>query len=93
MRPAIKRGECSKSAVAEHAWECGEGVMWNKTAILDRAGRQIGLRVKEALHIQLETQKKFNRDVGLDIPKLLGLYIESPRLLTVTLPTNIALFL
>ena len=25
--------------------------------------------------------------------KLLGLYIESPRLLTVTLPTNIALFL
>ena len=67
---ACKRGECSKSAVAEHAWECGEGVMWNKVAILDRAGRQIELRVKEALHIQLGTQKKFNRDVGLDIPTL-----------------------
>ena len=24
---ACKRGECSKSAVAEHAWECGEGVV------------------------------------------------------------------
>ena len=60
---ACKRGECSKSAVAKHAWECGEGVMWNRMAILDRAGRQIELRV---LHIR--TQKKFNRDVGLDIP-------------------------
>ena len=60
---ACKRGETSKSAVAEHAWQ---PIMWNDT-ILDRASGQLELRVKEAFHIQLRpSHEHVNRDVGLE---------------------------
>ena len=66
---ACKRGETSKSAVAEHAWDCQQPIMWNDTTILDRARGQLELRVKEAFHIQLRpNHEHVNRDVGLELP-------------------------
>lgn len=66
---ACKRGETSKSALAEHAWAEGHPILWEEISVKDRAKNQIELKVKEGLHIQLHPEGgSINRDMGLDMP-------------------------
>ena len=60
-----RRGELSKSAIAEHAWSNQPAIPWDKASILDRYKNQM---VKEALRLQLNpTHRNMNRDVGMDL--------------------------
>ena len=71
---AVLGGELEKSAVAEHAWQDGHTMIdWSDVLILDEAPKNSVLLIKEALHISLRpTKDKINRDLGLDVPPVLG---------------------
>ena len=65
---ATRRGEIEKSAMAEHAWSQHHQPLGEDTRILDQAGNNNILRIKEALHISLrEPRELVNRDQGLSI--------------------------
>ena len=60
-----------KSAVAEHTWSNQTCNMdWDGTRILTHASTTLQLRMKEALHIQLNQQHLLiNRDKGMELSK------------------------
>ena len=63
---AIRRGQCSKSAIAErvHVHASPHEMDWS-TLQVDRARRQVERRVREAFHIY-KRQPKINRDSELE---------------------------
>ena len=68
-KDACRKCNTEKSAIAEHAWSEHHPICWGQTRVIDRAGRQDQLRLKEALHIQLEqVDGHFNRDIGTELP-------------------------
>ena len=63
---AIRLGQCSKSAFAEHVHDhFPHDVDWSTSQVIDRACRQSERRVREALHIY-KRQPKINRDAGVE---------------------------
>ena len=68
-RTACVKGEVEKSAIAEHAWTHHHPILWEETAVIDRAKRQRELLIKEALNIHLVPgEERINRDTGAEIP-------------------------
>ena len=63
--------ENEQSAVAEHTWSNQTCNMdWDGTRILAHASTTLQLRMKEALHIQLNQQHLLiNMDEGMELPK------------------------
>ena len=66
--PVLRRCEIDKSALAEHAWNEGHPVAWDKATILDKDGMRMRLVIKEALHISSNKGTLMNRDTGLELP-------------------------
>ncbi|XP_062518280.1 uncharacterized protein LOC134193468 [Corticium candelabrum] len=66
-----RKMENEKSAVAEHTWSNQKCNMdWDGTRILAHASTTLQLRMKEALHIQLNQQHLLiNRDEGMELSK------------------------
>ena len=64
---AIRLGQCSKSAYAEHVHDhpSPHEMDWSTLQVVDRARRQVERRVREAFHIY-KRQPKINRDSGLE---------------------------
>ena len=64
---AIRLGQCSKSAIAEHVHDhpSPHEMDWSTLQVVDRARRQVERRVREAFHIY-KRQPKINRDSGLE---------------------------
>ena len=52
---AFKKGAIEKSAVAEHAWTNQHPILWDKTIVIDQAGRQTELFLKEVLYMKVNT--------------------------------------
>ncbi len=65
---ACKRGDEKVSAIAEHAWQQHRPIKWEEVRVVDRASKNCELKIKEALHIQMTPDNKFNRDIGLEFP-------------------------
>ena len=68
IRDAIRLGQCSKSAIAEHVHDhpSPHEMDWSTLqVVVDRARRQVERRVREAFHI-CTRQPKINRDSGLE---------------------------
>ena len=57
------------SAIAEHAWQQHHPIKWEEVRVVDRASKNCELKIKEALHIQMTPDNKFNRDIGLELPE------------------------
>ena len=65
---ATRRGKTEKSAVAEHAWSQHHQPLWGEIKVLDRAGHNTILQIKEALHISLRNPRELaNRGQSLSI--------------------------
>ena len=64
---AIRLGQCSKSAIAEHVHDhpSPPEMDWSTSQVVDRACRQDEQRVREAFYIY-KRQPKINRDTGLE---------------------------
>ena len=64
---AIRLGQCSKSAIAEHVHDhpSPQEMDWSTLQVVDRARRQVERRVREAFHIY-KRQPKINCDSGLE---------------------------
>ena len=64
---AIRLGQCSKSAIAEHVHDhpSPHEMDWSTLQVVDRARRHVERRVREAFHIY-NRQPKINRDSGLE---------------------------
>ena len=67
-KDACVRCEVDKSALAEHAWNEGHPVAWDKATILDKDSMRMRLVIKEALHISSNKGTLMNRDTGLELP-------------------------
>ena len=71
-KDACVKYETEKSAISDHAWTHRHPINWEKTSILDNARSVSELRIKEALHINMETGN-FNRDKGIELYLVAGL--------------------
>ena len=67
-KDACVRCEIDKSALAEHAWNEGHPVAWDKATILDKDSMRMRLVIKEALHNSSNKGTLMNRDTGLELP-------------------------
>ena len=67
-KDACRKCEKDKSALAEHAWDEGHPIAWEKVRILNSDSRRIRLVIKEALHINESKSTLMNRDTGLELP-------------------------
>ncbi len=63
-----RRGDEKVSAITEYAWQQHHPITWEEVRVVDRASKNRELKIKEALHIQMTPDNKFNRDIGLEIP-------------------------
>ncbi len=50
------------------AWQQRRPIKWEEVRVVDRASKNRELKIKEALHIQMILDNKFNRDIGLELP-------------------------
>ena len=66
-KAATRRGETTKSAIAEHAWKEHHVILWDETKVLDQAKNNTTLLIKEALYIRLSDTQLINRDEGVTI--------------------------
>ena len=66
-RDAVRLGQCPKSAVAEHvhASVVPHEVDWSSLQFLDRAGRKMERKIREAFHIY-QRKPVMNRDTGVE---------------------------
>ena len=66
-RDAVRLGQCAKSAVAEHVHSSvvPHEVDWSNLQVLDRAGRKMERKIREAFHIY-KRKPVMNRDTGVD---------------------------
>ena len=67
-KDACRKCEKDKSALAEHAWDEGHPIAWEKVRILNSENRRIRLVKKEALHINESKSTLMNRYTGLELP-------------------------
>ncbi len=51
----------------EHAWQQHHTIKWEEVRVIDRASKNHELKIKEALHIQMTPDNKFNGDIGLEL--------------------------
>ncbi len=65
---ASKRGDQKVSVIAEQAWQQHRPIKWEEVGVVDRACKNRELKIKEALHIQMTLDNKFNRDIRLELP-------------------------
>ncbi len=65
---ACKRGDEKVSTIVEHAWQQHHPIKCDEVGVVDRASKNRALKIKEALHIQMTHDNKFNRDIGLELP-------------------------
>ncbi len=67
---ACNRGDGKVSAIAEHAYwqQHHHPIKWEEVRVVDRASKNRELKIKEALHIQMTPDNKFNRNIGLELP-------------------------
>ena len=63
-KAATRRGETTKSAIAEHAWKEHHVILWDETK---EAKNNTTLLIKEALYICLSDTQLINRDEGVTI--------------------------
>ena len=66
-RDAVRLGQCAKLAVAEHVHSSvvPHEVDWSSLQVLDRAGRKMECKIREAFHIY-KRKPVMNRDTGVD---------------------------
>ena len=66
-RDAVRLGQCAKLAVAEHvhASVVPHEVVWSSLKVLDRPGRKMERKIREAFHIY-QRKPVMNRDTGVE---------------------------
>ena len=66
-RDAVRLEQCAKSAVAEyvHASVVPHEVDWSSLQVIDRAGRKMERKIREAFHIY-QWKPVMNRDTGVE---------------------------
>ena len=66
-RDAVRLGQCANSAVAEHvhASVVPHEVDWSSLQVLDRSGRKIERKIREAFHTY-QRKPVMNRDIGVE---------------------------
>ena len=66
---ACKRGDEKVSTIAEHAGQQHHPIKWEEVRVVNRASKDRELKIKYGLHIQMTPDNKFNRDIGLELPR------------------------
>ena len=77
-RDAVRPGHCTKSAVAEHVHSSvvPHEVDWSSLQVLDRAGRKMERKIREAFHIY-KPKPVMNRDTGVERSQTWNAILES----------------